>query len=70
MVEVPVDVSDGKGDICGVAAGVIPGVWAGISRSVLVGCGAPSGGDEYSRHPQQLVKKMINPARIIQEMNE
>jgi hypothetical protein len=29
-----------------------------------------SDGDEYWIHPEQLVKKMINPARIIQEINE
>jgi hypothetical protein len=65
-----VDVSGEKGDICSVASDVTPGVWAGIPWSVLVGCVAPSDDDEYRVHPEQLVKKMINPARIIQEINE
>jgi hypothetical protein len=69
-VEAPEDVSVKKGEIGSAAAVVTPGVWAGIPRSVLVGCVALSDGDEYWAHPEQLVKKMINPARIVQEINE
>jgi hypothetical protein len=65
-----VDVSGEKGDTGRVAAGVTPGVWAGIPGNVLVGSVAVSGGDESWIHPEQHVKKMINPVRITGKMNE
>jgi hypothetical protein len=53
-----------------VAVEVTPSVWAGISRNVIVGGGTISDGDEYWTHPEHVTKKMIIPARIIQEINE
>jgi hypothetical protein len=69
-VEAPTDVSVRKGDMGIVAAGVIPGVSAGIPWSVLVGCVTLSDGDKCWVHPEQLVKKMMNPARTVHEINE
>jgi hypothetical protein len=69
MAEVAVDVSGKNGDTGTVASNVTPGVWSGIPWSVLVGSGAPSDGDAGWVHPEQQVKKMINPARTIQEIN-
>ena len=45
-VEAPVAVSVKKGDTWSVAAGVTPGAWSGIPRTVPVGCMAGPGGDE------------------------
>ncbi len=69
-VEAPGDVSVKKSDIGVVAAGVTPGAWSGIPSTVPVGSMAGPGGDEEWTHPEQPVKKMINTARIIQEINE
>jgi hypothetical protein len=69
-VDFPVGVSVVRGDMNIVAVEVTPCVWAGIPRNVIVGGAAISDGDEYWIHPEQLIKKMIIPARIIQEINE
>lgn len=69
-VETPTDVSVRKDDMGIVAAPVIPGVSAGIPWSVLVGCVTLSDGDKCWVHPEQLVKKMMNPARIVQKIND
>ena len=45
-VEAPGDVSVKRGDVWSVAAGVTPGDWSGIPRTVPVGCMAGPGGDE------------------------
>jgi len=69
-VEAPAGVSVKKGDRGSAAAGATPGVWAGIPRNVLVGCVAVSDGDESWIHPEQVAKKMMNPARIVAKINE
>jgi hypothetical protein len=69
-IEAPVVGSVEIGDICIIAAEITPGVLAGFPLRVPVGCVYLSVGDEYWIHPEQLVKNMINPARIIQEINE
>jgi hypothetical protein len=69
-VGAPVAVSVKKGDSRIVAADVIPGTWPGIPCTVPMGSVAGPGGDEEWIHPEQPVNKMINPTRIIQEMNE
>jgi hypothetical protein len=70
MVEVAVNVSCTNGDTGLVASDVISGVQAGIPWSVLVGCGVPFDGDAGLVHPEQQVEKMMNPARITQEIDE
>jgi hypothetical protein len=68
-VEVPVDVSVKKGVTPGVTVDVTIGVCSGIACVVLVGGIFPSDVDEYLTHPQQHIRKMINPVKMIQEFN-
>jgi hypothetical protein len=67
---VPAGVSVEKGDTGRVAAGVTPGAWAGSPGNVLVEAPAVSGGEEEVIHPEQHVKKMMNPARNTGKTNE
>ena len=64
------DVSTERGDMNSVVVGTTPWVRAGISRNVRDGGVAVSEGDAEWIHPEQLIKKMLIPARIKRKINE
>jgi hypothetical protein len=68
-VEVPVDVSGKDGVLPNVTVDFIIGVCIGITLDVLGGGMFRSVVDELFIHPQQHIKKMMNPVKIIQEFN-
>ena len=68
-VEVPGDVSGKNGVLPDVTAGVAIDVCVGITIDVLRGGMFCSDVDESFIHPQQHIKKMTNPVKIIQEFN-
>jgi hypothetical protein len=68
-VVVPVDVSGKDGVLPDVTVDVTIDVCVGIPLDVPGGGMFPSDVDELFIHPQQHIKKMIKPVKIIQEFN-
>ena len=68
--DAPGVVSTERGDVDSVVVGSAPGVRAGISCTVRGGGVAVSEGDAEWIHPEQLIKKMLIPARIKRKINE
>jgi hypothetical protein len=68
-VEVPGDVSEKNGIFSDVTVGVTIDVCVGIILDVIGDGMFPSDVDELFIHPQQHIKKMTNPVKIVQEFN-
>jgi hypothetical protein len=68
-VEVPMDGSGKNGVLPDVTVGVSIDVCVGITIDVTGGGMSPPDVDELFIHPQQHIKKMMNPVKIIQEFN-